>query len=1170
MTEPKLKILLLGPPVVYLEDKPVHIPRKIVRALLFFLAGEHTFVSRNRIINTFWPEENETDARRHLREILSKLRNALPFVDALVTDQDQVSLDFHKVYVDLYEFSEVVNKNWNTFKPTRDKLLDPETFKEFDRLIFLWRSPRFMAGFNSPDSVDFDIWIRKMGLSMESYRRQIMKILAEDTAARGDLITSLWWLHKAFEEDEFDTELQFLYLNTLYQLGRTREALDFFVDLQNLYTKEGLGEIPATIQDLEKKIRAASLSPVQTNPIHWPGTVDLSIPFIGRKNVLDDIGKVYDRGGCVILRGEAGLGKSRLAFELYQKIYPRPILFFAQGRSQETDLPFQPLIDSLRRSITLKEWKKLDPVHRGSLSRLMPELTTLEVTENLSLPSSGEQGRAAVFEAFYQLLLGLSTDNRVIFFVDDAHWCDRSSLEVLGYLEERGFFLEHGLLLLTARVEEKDVLLEVFLADQKKPNLVQTFSLERFGYNEVFQLADAMLGFAPSNALVQRLMLDAGGNPLMLIETLRAMQKLGLDADQINAVRNIPLAGSIRVLLRNRLKQLDEETKDVLSSAAVIGYTFSTSLLEKACTSKNLSFVSAIEELERVNLIQAVMEEPLTGKYSFIHEKIRESLLLEISPVRISLIHEQIAKAIEETGPTSQQAAVIADHFQKAGRIHESFHYWIEAGIHARSIFSPHVASQAFQNAEKLFLQSEILMDVKEIHRLYTQWAGLKEERNDAVGLANCFDKMIEWGRKRQSPLLVGSGLSGMAHFEILKLNPLKAREYIEEAEVYVIQSGNKVELSSLKNHQGIIYQLTSEMDKAAECYRESLSLTEGMLDQWVLAGRANLLTRISILYIFLGDTQNALKTTDENIHLGEQTGNHLAACWGYAMKSLAQSLSADYEQGIKTAQQGLQIANSIQNQHIQAYLYIALGKNELDFGNLKDAWDHINQSIKLSREYKHLEVLSQAYEGMSELYLSLRNYPKAAEIAAMGMKCFNNNFQMYWNQLICGFAHLLKGDLKIGEEKINQVLEITRKSGINYVYFPALVCEAFVNIAKGNLPTARESLYRVIDLCKPRDMHLQIYLSHWMLAMISQIEGDLKGALDIAEKATNIAQKIHNPWLQINGHLMIAKIRQQLELGVAEQQERIDELTEQIKNSGIPSELREDFDNFLTQIVIN
>ena len=1169
MTEPKIKILLLGPPVVYLEDKPVHIPRKIVRALLFFLAGEHTFVSRNRIINTFWPEENETDARRHLREILSKLRNALPLEDVILSDQDQVCLDFDQVYVDVADFSHSINKHWNVFKPTREKPLDPNDYKELDRLIFLWRSPRFMGGFNTPDSVDFDIWIRKMGLSMESYRRQIMKIMAEDTASRGDMVTSLWWLQRALEEDEFDAELHFLYLNTLYQLGRTRDALDYYLDLQTLYQKEDLGDIPETIQELERKIRETKLDRVQAMPVPWPGPVDLSIPFIGRKITLDDIEKIYARGGCAIIRGEAGLGKSRLAYELYQKLAPRPILFFAQGHSQEADLPFQPLIDSIRRSITMKEWNRLDPIHRGSLSRLMPELNPLESSEDMFVPSSGEQGRAAVFEAFHQLFLGLADGNRVVFFVDDAHWCDRSSLEVLAYLQTRGYFNDHGLLLITAQVEEKGTLFEELLSNLHHPNNCQSFFLERFGYNEVFQLADSLLGFAPSTSLAQRLLLDTGGNPLMLAETLRAMQDLGLDADQINAVRNLPLSGSIRMLFRNRIKQLDESAREIFLTAAVIGNTFSIPILEKASDVKNGEFVVAVEELERVHLIQPVTDASVAGKYSFIHEKIRESVLLDLSVVRVNMIHEKVAKAMEETAPTSHQAAIIADHFQAAGNIHRAFHYWIEAGMHARSIFSPLEATQAFQNAEKLFLQTEILMDIREIHKLYTQWAYLKEERNDSDGLVNCYDKMIEWGRKRQSPLLVGSGLIGMAHNEILKVNPQKAIEFIREAEVYLDQAGNKVELSNLHNHKGIYYQLTSDLEKASESYMKSLSLIDGMLDPWVLSARANLLTRISILEIFLCNTQNALKITDENIRLGEQTGNNLAACWGYTMKSLALNLAGSFEEGVLTAQKGLQLANSMQNQHLQAYLSCALGKNQLDMGLLQDAWNNLHHSINLSREYQHLEVTAQAYEGLSEIYLSMNGFQKAGEIATLGAECHENNFQMFWNQLICGFSHLLAGDLEFGEKKVKEVLSITRKSGLNYVYYPALVCEAFLEIMKGNLVSARKSLNQVIELCEPRHMQLQVFLSQWMLGMISQMEGDLQGALAFAEKATSRAQAIQDPWLQITGNLMCGQVRKALDMDYSDQQKMIGEQVQLIKSGGIPKELEEDFGKYLSQLTI-
>jgi DNA-binding SARP family transcriptional activator/tetratricopeptide (TPR) repeat protein len=1170
MDNPKLRILLLGPPAVYLGEKPVDIPRKIVRALLFFLAGEHTFVSRNRIINTFWPEENETDARRHLREILSKLRNALPLQDALLTIQDQVSLDFQQIYIDAFDFSETITRNSSFLKPSRSRALDSILFKEMERVIFLWRSPRFMAGFNSPNCMGFEIWARKTGSLLESYRRQVMKILAKDTASRGDLISSLWWLHQAIQEDEFETELQFLYMDTLHQLGRSREALDYFDDLQDFYKEEGLGEIPITIRELEKRIRTAHTNPNQSRSISWPGMVDLSTPFIGRQRILDEIKHTFSQGGSVIIKGEAGLGKSRLAFELFHQIDPPPILFFAQGRSHESDLPFQTIIDCLRHAITSQELKKLNPLHRGYLARLIPELNVMETVKDPSYLPPGEKGRAAIFEACHQILLGLSRDKRVIFFVDDAHWCDRSSLDAFAYLHQQGFFCEHGLLLLAARVEENVTLFNDFPRNSKHPDSIQAYFLERFGYSEVSQLVDTVMGFAPSGELVQRLMLDSGGNPLILIETLNTLHELGFDADQVNAVQNLPLTNNIRVLIHNRLKQVSDQARDLLITAAIIGNSFPIPVLEKASPMKKVDFVSAIEQLERIHLIHPLAEEPSISRYSFIHDKIRESLLAEVSPIRLNLVHEHVATALEETRPTSQQAAVIADHFQSAGNIHRAFHYWIEAGIYAQYMLSPHEASQAFRNAEKLFLQMDILMDINEIHKLYVNWAGLMEERNDSAGWKECFDKLIEWGRKRQSPLLTGSGFNGLAHIEIQKINPHKAMEYIREAEIYLSQVDHKVELSKLLNHKGIIYQMTSELDKAAESYQKSVSLTKGLLDPWVQHSRGNLLTRSAVLEAYLCHTQNALRISDENILLGEQTGNHLTACWGYLTKSVAQNLAADCENGGQSAETGLRIASSIQNHHQQAYLYCALGKNELELGKLKEGWEHIQRSISLSREFKHLEVLSQAFEELSELYVCLWDYRKASEVASAGIACHRNQFQMYWNMLMYGFTRLHLGDIKGGEEKIIQVLEITRASGLNYIYYPAMVCEAYLNIAKGNLDIARNSLDQVIELCEPCEMHFQICLSYWMLGLISLKEGDSEKSLDSVGKAISIARAIRNPWLEINSLQMNVSILKEKNRDSSSQRKRIDELLAQISAGGIPEELNENYKNYLNQVILD
>ena len=102
-----LKILVLGPPVIRDEDQPVRIQRRLVRNMLLYLACQPEMVSRASLLLMFWENFNEQDARRRLRETLSKLRTQLPDPSVLITEQDQVGLDHQKVYIDLDEFKSI-------------------------------------------------------------------------------------------------------------------------------------------------------------------------------------------------------------------------------------------------------------------------------------------------------------------------------------------------------------------------------------------------------------------------------------------------------------------------------------------------------------------------------------------------------------------------------------------------------------------------------------------------------------------------------------------------------------------------------------------------------------------------------------------------------------------------------------------------------------------------------------------------------------------------------------------------------------------------------------------------------------------------------------------------------------------------------------------------------
>ena len=111
---PPISILLLGPPVVTRKGQSVHINRRELRAGLFYLAGHAEPVSRAEICYTFWPEDTEEVARKKLREGLSRLRSALSDPDIFITNNDFVSLDFNRAYVDVLEYSTITTPLMNS------------------------------------------------------------------------------------------------------------------------------------------------------------------------------------------------------------------------------------------------------------------------------------------------------------------------------------------------------------------------------------------------------------------------------------------------------------------------------------------------------------------------------------------------------------------------------------------------------------------------------------------------------------------------------------------------------------------------------------------------------------------------------------------------------------------------------------------------------------------------------------------------------------------------------------------------------------------------------------------------------------------------------------------------------------------------------------------------
>ncbi|MEU5882691.1 AAA family ATPase [Spirillospora sp. NPDC047279] len=411
--------------------------------------------------------------------------------------------------------------------------------------------------------------------------------------------------------------------------------------------------------------------------------------LVGRSAELGDLEEALATApGAVLIGGEAGLGKTRLVREFAGAVDRAGARLLVGGCLElgSDGLPFAPFTTVLRRlvrDIGIDGVAELLP--RGDtsgLARLLPEFGEPETDA-----ASGEE-RARLFELVLTLLERLAERQALVLVIEDAHWADRSTRDLLAFLV-RNAVSTPLLTVVTYRADElhRAHPLRRLLAELVRIDKVRRVELPRLSRAEVAELAAGILGSEPSAQLVERIHARSEGNPLF-IEAL-------LDSDGTLA-REIP--ESLRDLLLAGVQRLPEETQEVLRDASGGGTRIEHALL---------AAVSGLDDgaLTRV-LRPAVAANVLVvdgDGYAFRHALIREALHDDLLPGEHTRLHTRYAQALEN-----------APGLVPAGRLWvELSHHWNAAHDATWALVSSSRAAadahMALAYAESLAMLSRVL-----------------------------------------------------------------------------------------------------------------------------------------------------------------------------------------------------------------------------------------------------------------------------------------------------------------------------------------------------------------------------------------------------------------------------------------------------------------------------
>jgi DNA-binding NarL/FixJ family response regulator len=732
-------------------------------------------------------------------------------------------------------------------------------------------------------------------------------------------------------------------------------------------------------------------------------------------------------GGVVLVAGEAGIGKSRLVAEATATAAQQGYLIL-HGDSFEIHraVPYAPWLDLLRG--LLAGWA-LDDLPASLLAAapvllpLLPELSH-QLTDVLPTPAlDADQEKHRLAQALTRILSDLAAQRPILIAIDDLHWSDEASLDLLHSLARR-LVGQPVLFLLTYRDDEVQPGLAYLLTELNRGRLATEVPLQPLTAAEVEAMLRAIFDQERPvrTEFVAALHDLTDGNPFFVEEVVKSLVMDGaiFFADgrwDRRPLGELHLPRTIEEAVRRRVARLSGPARETLVLAAVIGQRVDVTLLQALTGHDERVLLGQLKELMAAQL---VVEES-ADVFSFRHALTRQAVGAGLLARERRALHRQVAAAIEQLDGAASEAhlASLAHHTFAAGLWEKALDYAQRAGVRAAAMHAPRAAAEHFTRAlaaaealgqapspALLRARGQVyetigefeagradleaaLAAARQVGNRRAEWQALLDlgflwAARDYGRVGDYFHQALDLARMLGEPAALAHSLNRLGNWHLNSGRPLEARHHHEEALTIFAHLGDRAGQAATIELLALAFGQRGDFVQGVANYRRAIDLFSELDDRrglaWSLANLAeySVETFLHTEVLPVEEPGTAIRRAEQALALAREIGWRAGEAYALGVLSYCLAAQGECRRGLALARDCLALAEEIGHRQWLTAAEMGLGIFHWHLLALPVARQHLERALALAREVGSAVFTLQVIPFLASTYL-LRGEPDQA-----------------------------------------------------------------------------------------------------------------------------------------------------------------------------------------------